>query len=134
MSTDERTEDASAKPRRTQKMLPMQDGEEVILTASPSRAANFYKYIYTLGLYGIWRKRDTAVVTSRRLLISRGVFRREEHSIAISDIDSARYTRRGFNSYALVNIGGRAGRRTVEIGPVSSRTARRLVGEIISRR
>jgi hypothetical protein len=133
MSTDDRTEDTSAKPRRTPKMLPMQDGEEVILTASPSRAANFYKYIYTLGLYGFWRKRDTAVLTSRRLLISKGVFRREEHSVSISDIDSARYTRRWLNSYALVTIGGRARRRTVELGPMSSRSARRLVGEILSR-
>ena len=40
-------------------MLPLQDGEEVVLTASPSRAANFHKYLYTLGFYGIWRKRDT---------------------------------------------------------------------------
>jgi Bacterial PH domain len=133
MSTDERTEDAAAK-RRMQKMLPMQDGEEVILTASPSRAANFYKYIYTLGLYGIWRKRDTAVVTTRRLLISRGVFRREEHSIMISDIDSARYSRRWLNSYAQLTIGGRSRRRTEEVGPMSSRTARRFVGEILSRR
>jgi Bacterial PH domain len=134
MSTDEQAEVAAASPKRAQKMLPMQSGEEVILSASPSRAANLHKYLYTLGFYGIWRKRNTAVVTSRRLLISRGVFRREEHSIAISDIDSARYTRRWLNSYALVTIGGRARRRTEEIGPMSARTARGLVGEILSRR
>ena len=71
MSKDERTEDATGR-RRTPKMLPMQDGEEVILVASPSKAANLHKYLYTLGLYGIWRKRDTAVVTSQRLLIGKG--------------------------------------------------------------
>lgn len=119
---------------RARKMLPLRDGEEVILVASPSRAANFYKYLYTLGFYGIWRKRDTATITTSRLLISRGVFRRDEHSISISDIDSARYTRRWFNSYALLTIGGRARRRTEEIGPMSSRMARRFVGEILNRR
>jgi len=134
MSDDDRARDGGTARSRAPKMLPLQDGEDVILTASPSRAANFYKYIVTLGLYGIWRKRDTAVVTTRRLLISRGVFRREEHSIAITDIDSARYTRRFLNSYALVTIGGRARRRTEEIGPLSARTARRFVGEIVSRR
>jgi hypothetical protein len=134
MGRDDRAHDETPSRRRTPKMLPLQDGEEVVLTASPSRAANFPKYLYTLGLYGIWRKRDTCVVTTRRLLISRGVFRREEHSIAISDIDSARYGRRFLNSYAQVTIGGRARRRTEEIGPVSSRTARRLVGEILNRR
>jgi Bacterial PH domain len=134
MSAKERTDEVAAKPQRAPKMLPMQDGEEVILTASPSRVANLHKYLYTVGLYGIWRKRDTAVITSRRLLISRGVFRREEHSISISDVDSARYTRRWLNSYALLTIGGRARRRTEQIGPMSSRTARRFVGEILSRK
>jgi hypothetical protein len=134
MSKDDRDDGVAAKPQRTPKMLPMQDGEEVILVAIPSKAANLHKYLYTVGLYGIWRKRDTAVVTNRRLLISRGVFRREEHSVSISDIDSARFARRWLNSYALVTIGGRSRRRTEEIGPMSSRTARRLVGEILSRR
>ena len=134
MSPDDRAQDAAPPRRRAPKMLPLQDGEEVLLTASPSRLANLPKYIYTLGFYGIWRKRDTCVVTTRRLLISRGVFRREEHSIAISDIDSARYTRRFLNSYAQVTVGGRARRRTEEIGPISSRTARQLVGEILGRR
>jgi hypothetical protein len=134
MSPDDRAQDRAQARQRTPKMLPLQDGEEVLLTASPSRAALLHKYVFTLGLYGIWRKRDTAVVTTRRLLISRGVFRREEHSIAISDIDSARYTRRFLNSYAQITIGGRSRRRTEEIGPLSSRTARRFVGEILSRR
>jgi hypothetical protein len=119
---------------RAPKGLPLQGGEEVVLSASPSKLANLHKYVFTLGFYGIWRKRDTAVITNRRLLISRGVFRREEHSISIGDIDSARYTRRFLNSYAQVTIGGRARRRTEEIGPMSARTARRLVGEILSRR
>jgi hypothetical protein len=134
MSDQDRAQDAGTAPRRAPKMLPLQDGEDVVLMASPSRAANLYKYIITLGFYGIWRKRDTAVVTTRRLLISRGVFRREEHSIAISDVDGARYTRRFLNSYAQVTIGGRARRRTEEIGPMSARMARRFVGEILSRR
>jgi hypothetical protein len=131
MSSEDQAAPTDARSRR---MLPLRDGEEVILTASPSRAANFYKYIYTLGLYGIWRKRDTATITTRRLLISRGVFRRDEHSILLADIDSARYTRRWFNSYARLTIGGRSRRRTEEIGPMSSRMARRFVGEILNRR
>ncbi len=131
MSSEDKAASTDARSRR---MLPLRDGEEVILVASPSRAANFYKYIYTLGLYGIWRKRDTATITTRRLLISRGVFRRDEHSILLDDIDSARYTRRWLNSYARLTIGGRSRRRTEEIGPMSSRMARRFVGEILNRR
>jgi hypothetical protein len=119
---------------RAPRGLPLQHGEDVVLVATPSRIANLHRYVFTLGAYGIWRKRDTAVITTRRLLISRGVFRREEHSITISDIDSVRYARRFLNSYAVVTIGGRARRRTEELGPMSARTARRVVGELLSRR
>jgi Bacterial PH domain len=128
---EEATEDTAPRPPRG---LPLQKGEEVILVATPSRAANFYKYIYTLGLYGFWRKRETAVVTNRRLLMGKGIFNREEYSIAISDVDSARFTRRGFNSYAQVRVGGRSRRRTEAIGPMSASNARRFVGEILHQR
>ena len=114
--------------------LPLQRGEEVVMVATPSRIANLHKYVITLGLYGIWRKRDTAVVTNRRLMIGKGIFRREESSIAINDIDSAKFARRWFNCYAHVRVGGRARRHSLDIGPMSARDARRLVGEILANR
>jgi hypothetical protein len=122
-----------AESPRPPRGLPLQRGEEVLMVATPSRVANLHKYLITLGLYGLWRKRDTAVVTNRRLLLGKGIFRREEHSIAVADIDSAKYVRRWLNSYAQVRVGGRARRRTVQIGPVSSSDARSLVGELVNR-
>ena len=113
--------------------LPLQDQEEVVLAASPSRGANFYKYIYTLGLYGIWRRRDTAVVTNRRLLLGRGVFNREEHSISMNRVEGARYVRRGMNSYAQLTINDRGRRKVERVGPMSARAARRFVAEVIER-
>jgi hypothetical protein len=126
-----RPEDERPRPPRG---LPLQRGEEVLLIATPSRGANLHKYLLTLGLYGYWRKRDTAIVTNRRLLLGKGVLRREEHSFAISDIDSARFARRWFNSYAIIRVGGRARRHTEQIGPMSARDARGLVGEVLSQR
>jgi len=113
---------------RTPKMLPLQAGEEVVLTASPSRAANFPKYCTRSASTGSGARRN-CVVTTRRLLISRGVFRREEHSIAISDIDSARYAARFLNSYAAGHH--RRPRATEDRGDrsTSARTARRSSGD-----
>jgi len=118
---------------RAARGLPLQREEEAIMSASPSAAANFYKYIYTLGFYELWRRSDTAVVTSRRLLISRGIFNREERSIAMSHVEGARYVRRGLNSYAQVTIVDRGGRKSERIGPMSARAARRFVAEVLQR-
>jgi len=118
---------------RTARGLPLQREEQAIMSASPSVAANFYKYLYTFGLYELWRRRDTAVVTSKRLLISRGIFNREERSIAMSHIEGARYVRRGLNSYAQITIVDRGGRKSERIGPMSARAARRFVAEVLQR-
>ena len=126
---DEQGEPAAIK---TPRGLPLQGGERVIMVVTPSRVANLHRYLLTLGLYGLWRRRDTAIVTNRRLLVGKGIFRREENSIAIRDIDSAKFARRWLNCYAQVRVGGRARRRTVQIGPLSARDARRLVGELLA--
>jgi hypothetical protein len=128
-------EDDEQAPERPSRWrgLPLQDREEVILSVTPSRAANFYKYVYTLGLYELWRRRDRATVTDRRLLIGRGIVHREEHSIAMSHIDGARYVRMGLNAYAQVSINDRGRRRTERIGPMSAREARAFVAEILAR-
>lgn len=113
--------------------LPLQDGEEVVLLASPSKSANLHKYLYTLGLYGFWRRRDRAVVTDRRVLIGRGIFSRDEHSIPMSKITGARFVRKGVNSYAQLSIDDRGRRRTEQVGPMSSRAARQFVAEVLAR-
>jgi hypothetical protein len=130
-SGDDDKETSGPRPPRG---LPLQRGEEVVMVATPSRIANLHKYVFTLGLYGFWRSRETAIVTNRRLLLGKGIIRREEHSISISDIDTAKFTRRWLNSYAQVRVGGRARRRTEVIGPMSSRDARLLVGELLANR
>jgi len=127
------TGDVDHRRARTPRGLPLQQGEEAVMSASPSAAANFYKYIYTLGFYELWRRSDTAVVTSRRLLISRGIFNREERSIALSHIEGARYARHGLNCYAKLVIVDRGGRKTEQVGPMSARAARRFVAEILQR-
>ena len=113
--------------------LPLQESEEIVLAVTPSRGANFYKYLYTFGLYEFWRRRDTAVVTNRRVLMGRGLFNRDEYSVSITQIENARFARKGFNSYAQLTVVDRAGRRSERVGPMSARSARRFVAEILKR-
>ena len=113
--------------------LPLQESEEIVFAVTPSRAANFYRYLYTFGLYEFWRRRDTAVVTNRRVLMGRGLFNRDEYSVSITQIENARFARKGFNSYAQLTVVDRAGRRSERVGPMSARSARRFVAEILKR-
>lgn len=103
------------------------------MEARPARIAYPMKYVYTLGLYGIWRKRNLAVVTNRRILLSKGIFSREERSIPISHVESVRYTRRGVRSYARVAVNDRGQHRIETVGPLSSRGARRFIAEVFDR-
>jgi hypothetical protein len=123
-------------PERVPKKLrgiDLQPGETVIVMARPSRSVTWPKYLYTLGLYGIWRKRHMFVLTDRRILASEGVFNRSERSIPLSRIDDASFRRRGLAAYCDVVVTSRGPRRTERLGPLSSRAARRFAREVQSR-
>lgn len=111
--------------------LGLRKDEAVLVQASPSRIATFYKYLYTLGLYGLWRKRNTSVVTDRRVVIGRGILSREEWSIPMSRIVDARYVRRGLHSYASLVFVDRGKHRAEDVGPLSPRRARTFTNEIL---
>jgi hypothetical protein len=105
--------------------------EMVVMTAHPARVSTLPRLIGTLGTYEFWRKRDTAVVTNRRILFGKGIFRRTEKSIPLTNVTDVVFVRRGANCYAEVAISDR-GRGSVKlIGPMSGSTARRLVSEIL---
>ena len=104
--------------QRLPKGLGLHDDEAVRVLASPAKGATFYKYLYTLGLYGFWRKRNTAVVTDRRMLMGRGIINREERSIPLKHVNRAKFIRRGINSYTEIDVveGGR--HHPERIGPL----------------
>jgi hypothetical protein len=70
---------AEAKEQKVPGMR-LQAGERLIVVGRPGMAACWYKYLFTLGLYQIWHKRDLSVLTDRRVFTGRGVMSREEHS------------------------------------------------------
>jgi Bacterial PH domain len=114
--------------------LSLQRDESVVMVARPARLSTFQRYLYTGGLYALWRKRNTSVVTSRRVLMGRGIFNRTERSIPLDHVADVIFVRRGMASYAdmIVSAGERT--RVERIGPLTAKAARRITAEILERR
>src|SRR5262249_50939799 len=121
----------SGRSPRSVPRVDLQHGERVVLVARPSRAALLVRYALTLGLYGFWRKRNTFVLTDRRVLIGKGIFGRNERSIPLRRVDDAAYARRGLAAYSEIVSFDRAGRRLERIGPLSPRRAKRFTNEVL---
>jgi hypothetical protein len=106
--------------------------ESVVMTVRPARGAMILKYLATVGLYGLWRKRNTTTITDQRVLFGRGVFFRTERSVPLSHVEDAVFMRRGVYAYAEVAVNG-LGRIKTLVGPMSPRSTRRFVSEILRR-
>ena len=122
-------EDKWKKPRG----LTLRSGESIVMVVRPSRALSLGKYLYTLGLYGIWRKRQVYVLTDDRLMSGKGVINRTEVSIPIGRIDEVGFVRRGLGSYCQIVLTAHGRRRMELVGPLLAKDARRLAGEIQAR-
>jgi Bacterial PH domain len=129
----EMKEKTEARPDRRPHSLVLRGEEAVIVVARPSRLLSVPKYLATLGLYGIWRKRQTYVLTDQRVLLGRGVFRRTERSIPIARIEDASFVRRGIGAYSEVIVESHGRRRSLLVGPLSPKSARRFTNEIQAR-
>ena len=105
----------------------------MIVVTRPGRLASLPKYLATLGLYGLWRKRDTSAVTDQRVLLAKGIVRRDERSIPLSHVEDIAVARRGLYSYALLTIKHRGSTAVERIGPMPPRAARRFAKEIARR-
>jgi hypothetical protein len=113
--------------------MQLQVGEELIVVARPGLASCWYKYLFTLGLYQIWHKRDLSVLTDRRVFTGRGVLSREEHSTPMRTIEYCSYFRRGLRGYCDITarIGSRD--RKQRVGPLAPRNARAFARELDER-
>jgi membrane protein YdbS with pleckstrin-like domain len=107
--------------------------ESVVMVVRPSRALSLGKYLYTLGLYGIWRKRHVYVLTENRLMTGRGLINRTETSIPMTRIEDAVFVRRGAGSHCQIVYTAHGRRRVELVGPLLAKDARRLAGEIQAR-
>jgi hypothetical protein len=107
--------------------------ESVVLVAHPSLAKVWPKYVFTLGLYALWRKRNVSMLTSRRIVTGKGIFSRTERSTSMNHVEGASYQRKGLSGYCAVDANVRGRYVTQRLGPMSARKARRFTEEIDSR-
>ena len=110
------------------------DDEQVLVVVRPSRVARIPRYIVTLGLYGIWRKRDESILTDQRILLGKGVVRRDERSIGLHRVQDVSVAHRAFYSYADITIDERGRPAVKRIGPITPNAARRFSREILRHR
>jgi hypothetical protein len=115
---------------RVRGSLLLEPDESVVLVEHPSRMLNLPKYVFSLGLYGIWRKRDIAAVTNRRVILGRGLIRRDERSIPLARVRDASFVRHGLASYSDLEVTGRRGTDVIRIGPLAARRARAMTAKI----
>ena len=104
--------------------------EEVVATATPSRLVNLPKYVLTLGLYELWRRRDTTVVTDQRILFGSGIVNRNEQSVPLKNVVDVVFRRRGPNAYTEIAVSKRGRTKVMRVGPMSDSMARRFASEI----
>ena len=105
--------------------------ESVLFRSRPRKA--LYRYVLSLGLWEMDRKSTSYALTTRRLIVERGLLRRRSRSIplsAIAEVDLVEGLWQG-----AVRISERGGAETdvVEIGPLRAPTARRLAALLAAR-
>jgi hypothetical protein len=133
-SSSERRQERQMKPHAARSATRGLFSEEApVITVTPSRLATIPKYLVTFGMYELWRRRNTAVVTDQRILLGSGIFRRTEKSIPLRNVMDVVFTRRGINAYAEVAVQDRGKSSVRQVGPLSGLKARRLVTEILRR-
>jgi hypothetical protein len=107
--------------------------EKVLVVGRPGLAAVWPRYVMTLGLYGFWHRRRVAVLTTKRVLLGKGVLSRQERSIPIRAISDAVYARKGLSGFCDISSSTHSVRSATRIGPLSARKARRLANELQGR-
>jgi hypothetical protein len=133
--TDTETDVAPPEEQKERKVpgMRLQTGEHLIVVARPGLAACWYKYLFTLGLYQIWHKRDLSVLTDRRVFTGRGVVSREEHSTPLRTIENCSYARRGLRGYCDITARVGTRDRRQRVGPLAPRAARVFARELDER-
>lgn len=111
----------------------LRPGESLVLVGHPAIVRVWPKYLLTLGVYSIWRRRDTTVLTDQRVIMGKGIFSRSERAIPMRRIQDVSYSRRGIAAYCEVKYEGQGRYPVARLGPFSGKTARRMTREIDAR-
>lgn len=103
-----------------------QPGEQIILEMRPSVFWTFPRYVFTLGLWALWRSRHQFVLTNQRVGHFRGVISKYEKTVPISRIQDVNLNR-SILAGGWVSLSSAGGALSVErIGPLTRQQARQF--------
>jgi uncharacterized membrane protein YdbT with pleckstrin-like domain len=129
---DQSTEWETGAPRPKGAMETGPGDEVVLFSAVPAAMPSVWlRWLITLGLYEIWRRRTKFIVTNRRVVWRQGLINRSERSIPISRIQDVT-THKGLLAgwVELSSAGGTTGVETM--GPVWNASVDRMAQAIDS--
>jgi hypothetical protein len=133
---DDLAPDDNGKGRKRKRRIAgvdVEHGEAVIMVARPAISAVWFRYLVTLGVYGLWRRHDVSIVTDRRVLVGKGIISRKEQSYPYARINDAAYVRKGLYAYCEIASTHRGRGHVQRVGPLTARQARRFTAEILAR-
>lgn len=104
----------------------LQDGEQVLMTLRPSALWTAGFYVFTLGLWAIWRRRHCWVLTNRRIIAVKGVIGHHEKVLPLERIQDVSMSASPVTggSIIITTAGGAAG--IARIGPLTRAQAYEL--------
>ena len=103
--------------------LKLNEGESVILDEIPSAFWTWPLYVFTLGLWTIWRSRHRFILTSQRVIVRKGIVSKSEQTVQLARIQDVNVVRSliAGGSIAISSAGGALSIR--KIGPLTREKA-----------
>lgn len=104
--------------------LRLQPGEQVVLDMLPSAFWTMARYIFTLGLWAIWRSRHHFVLTNQRVLMFQGILTKGERSVPLTRLQDVTLVRSVLVG-GFVRMSSAGGTISIQrIGPLTREDAR----------
>ncbi len=129
----ETTQQVTADSQRRDDRLRLHDGETVVLEMLQSSWWTLGRYVFTFGLWAIWRKQHRYVLTNQRVLLLKGIISKTEQAVPLDRIQDAQLRRSPLTGgwITLSSAGGPLG--VGRIGPLTQADALRFADELTSR-
>lgn len=99
--------------------IQLQPGESALAAHNPSPFWSCGLYVFTLGLWELWRRKHVLLLTNQRLVSRRGILTKSETSIDLARIQEVKVDRSIFigGYVTLSTAGGPTG--LLRLGPLS---------------
>jgi len=108
----------------------LNDGEQVIKDEIPSAFRTAGVYVFTLGLWAIWRSRHHFVVTNQRVIVMKGIVTKQVQSVQLDRIQDVQVVE-SLLAGGYVRLSSAGGSLGVEaLGPLTRARARELADDL----